>query len=149
MARSLNKAQLIGNLGQDPDLRTIPSGSSVCTLKVATSERYKDRNGEWQESTEWHTVVLWERLAEVAHQYLKKGSKVFVEGKIQTRTYEKDGQTKYFTEIRGLNLIMLDSKGEGSSYGSSSGGGSYSQEPSPASHTAPDYDDSGDDDVPF
>ena len=86
MARSLNRAQLIGNLGQDPEIRSTPSGASVCNISVATTDSYKDRNGEWQEQTEWHRVVLWNRLADTAGQYLRKGNKVFIEGKIKNKS---------------------------------------------------------------
>lgn len=117
MARSLNRVELIGNLGQDPELRSTPQGVSVCTLRIATSESYKDKNsGEWKENTEWHRVVLWENLAEYAAKSLKKGSKVFTEGKLKTRSYEdKDGNTKYMTEIYGNSIIILDPKSTSSS----------------------------------
>ena len=111
MAMGLNRAQLIGHLGQDPDFKTTPNGTPVCTIRVATSERFKTRDGDWQERTEWHNVTLWARQAEVANEYLKKGSKVFIEGRISTRTYEKDGITRYFTEVVAQNLMMLDSRG--------------------------------------
>ncbi len=107
MARSLNRATLIGNLGRDPELRTTPGGISVCTISVATTDSFKNKNNEWQESTDWHSVVLWEGLAERAHKFLKKGSKVYIEGKIKTRSYEKDGITKFVTEIRATNLILM------------------------------------------
>lgn len=113
MARSLNRATILGNVGQDPELRTIPSGISVCRLRVATSDSYKGKNGEWQESTEWHSVVLWDSLAERAQKTVKKGSKVYVEGKIQTRSYEKEGIVRYTTEINANRLIVLDPKAEG------------------------------------
>ncbi len=146
MARSLNRVTLIGNLGQDPEVRTIPSGASVCTLSIATTDRYKDRNGEWQESTEWHRVVLWERLAEIAGEYLRKGSQVYIEGKIVTRSYEdKDGVTKYITEIRGNNMIMMGGGG-GSQGGTIREGGSEYTQKGPEDHLA---DDDVDDDVPF
>ncbi len=110
MARSLNRVELIGNLGQDPELRNTPQGSSVCTLKVATSESYKDKNsGEWKDVTDWHRVVLWDNLAEYASKNLKKGSKIFTEGKIKTRNYEdKEGINRYITEIVANSLIILD-----------------------------------------
>lgn len=120
MAYSLNRAQLIGNLGQDPEVRYTPSGAAVCTLSIATTESYKDKqSGEWKETTEWHRVNVWNRLAETAGQYLKKGSKVFIEGKIQTRSYQDNqGQTKYMTEILGLQMIMLTPRpGQGGGQG--------------------------------
>lgn len=111
---SLNKAMLIGRLGQDPEVRYTQSNTAVATLSVATSERFKDSNGESQERTEWHRVVAWGRLAEICQQYLKKGSQVYIEGPIQTRKWDdKDGQTRYTTEIKALQMTMLDSRGTG------------------------------------
>ncbi len=112
---SLDKASIIGRLGQDPEMRYTKSNTAVATLSVATTERYKDRNGEQQEKTEWHRVVAWGRLAEICQEYLKKGSLVYLEGPIQTRKWEnKDGQTQYTTEIKALSMQMLDSKGSSS-----------------------------------
>lgn len=103
---------LIGNLGQDPEVRYTQSNTAVATLSIATSERYKDSNGEYQERTEWHRVVAWGRTAEICQQYLSKGSKVYIEGPIQTRQWEdKDGQKRYTTEIKALQMLMLDSRG--------------------------------------
>ncbi|MFW6348104.1 MAG: single-stranded DNA-binding protein [Cyclonatronaceae bacterium] len=111
---SLNKAMLIGNLGADPEVRYTQNNTAVATLSIATSERYKDRNGELQEKTEWHRVVAWSRLAEVCQNYLKKGNKVYIEGPIETRMWEdKEGQKRYTTEIKALNMVMLDSKNSG------------------------------------
>lgn len=116
MAGSVNKVILLGNLGQDPDSRSTPQGSSVCTLSVATSESYKDKaTNEWKETTDWHRVVFWERLAETAQKYLKKGSKVYIEGKLITRSYEKNGETRYITEVRGRSLVLLDRRDSSSS----------------------------------
>lgn len=116
---SLNKAMIIGNLGQDPEVRYTQANTAVATLNIATSERYKDSNGEYQENTEWHRVVAWGRTAEICQQYLTKGSKVYIEGPIQTRQWEdKDGQKRYTTEIKALRMVMLDSKG-----GNAQGGG--------------------------
>ncbi len=110
---SLNKAMIIGRLGQDPEVRYTQSNTAVANLSVATSERYKDSSGEWKENTEWHRVVAWGRLAEICQEYLKKGSQVYIEGPIQTRQWEdKDGQTRYTTEIKALTLTMLDSKAD-------------------------------------
>lgn len=109
---SLNKAMIIGRLGQDPEVRYTQSNTAVANLSVATSERYKDSSGEWKENTEWHRVVAWGRLAEICQEYLKKGSQVYIEGPIQTRQWEdREGQTRYTTEIKALTLTMLDSKG--------------------------------------
>lgn len=113
MARSLNKAQLIGNLGADPEIRSTASGTRVATLSVATSRRWTDRAGEQQEKTEWHRVVCWDRLAEICERFLKRGDRVFVEGAIEYRQWEgQDGQTRYTTEIRARELIMLGGRGE-------------------------------------
>ena len=119
MARAVNKVILIGNLGQDPELRYTGSGTAVCNLRLATNESYKDSNGELVDKTEWHSVVAWARLAEICGEYLKKGSQVYFEGSLQTRQWEdKDGQTRYTTEIKAREMMMLDSKG-------GSGGGGY------------------------
>ena len=116
MARSLNRAQLIGNLGNDPDFRTTPNGASVCNLSLATASRKMVRQNEWEDETDWHRIVCWNKLADIAQQYLKKGSLVFVEGKIKTRSYEKDGIKRYMTEIWADSLIMLDKKGSSEGY---------------------------------
>lgn len=108
--RSLNKAQLIGNVGKDPELRKTPQGNSVCTLRVATTEFYRGKNGERREITDWHSVVLWDRLAEVAVQKIKKSDKIYVEGKLRTRAFEKDGIRKSVTEIIAQNVIILSRK---------------------------------------
>jgi single-strand DNA-binding protein len=131
MSGSVNKVILIGNLGRDPEVRSMQNGDKVCNLSVATSERWKDRNsGEMQERTEWHRVVLFDqRLVEVAEKYLKKGSKVYIEGQLQTRKWtDQSGVEKYSTEVvlqrfRG-ELTMLDTRGSGGGgYGESAGGG--------------------------
>ena len=109
-ARSLNRATLIGNIGKDPELRRTPQGTSVCTIRLATTENYKNKRGEWQEITDWHSVVLWDRLAEIASQLLRKSDRIFVEGKIRTRTFDKDGSKKHFTEIIAQNMIILERK---------------------------------------
>ena len=116
MARSgINKVILVGNLGQDPEVRFTAGGAAVTTLSLATSESWKDKeSGQDQEKTEWHRVVLWNRLAENAGEYLKKGSKVYIEGQLQTRKWEQDGQTRYTTEVIGRDMQFLDSR-EGSS----------------------------------
>lgn len=109
---SLNKAQIIGNLGKDPELKYTPSGKAVASFSVATSEKWKDAEGNQQEKTEWHNVTAWDKLAEVIGQYLKKGSKVYIEGKLQTDKWEKDGVTHYSTKIIAKDLIMLGGKTE-------------------------------------
>ena len=112
MARGINKVTLIGNCGADPETRYMPSGGAVTNLTIATSETWKDKQtGQPQERTEWHRVVFFNRLAEIAGEYLKKGSKVYIEGSLRTREWEKDGVKRYTTEIVGGEMQMLDSKG--------------------------------------
>jgi single-strand DNA-binding protein len=111
MAKTLNRVTLLGNLGADPEFRTTPNGTPVASFRMATTETFKDKNGEWQDLTEWHNVSLWNRLAEIARDYLRKGSKVYIEGRLRTRSYEdKDKTTKYFTEVVANNLILLTPK---------------------------------------
>jgi len=109
---SLNKVMLIGNLGRDPELSYTPTGLAVAKFSVATNERWKDENGNLQERTEWHNIVAWRKLADICSQYLKKGSKVYIEGRIQTRSWDdrNTGVKRYMTEIVADNLIMLDAK---------------------------------------
>jgi single-strand DNA-binding protein len=148
---SLNKAMVIGRLGADPEVRYTQSNTAVATLSVATTERYKDRNGEQQENTEWHRIVAWGRLAEICQEYLKKGSLAYFEGPIQTRQWEdKDGQKRYTTEIKALNMQMLDSRGDmGSGGGAPAARNSGGQtEPVGSSVDVGDFDDM-DDDLPF
>lgn len=128
MARSLNKVILIGNLGNDPDVRVVSSGTKVAEFSVATSRQWNDRNGQQQEKTEWHRIIAWgysadkDGLAGVAERFLKKGDRVYVEGSIEYRSYEdKDGVTKYITEIRANEMIMLSGR-EG---GAGGGGGDF------------------------
>lgn len=111
--KSLNKVLLIGNLGKDPELSYLPSGIAVAKFSVATGERWKDDTGNFQEKTEWHNIVAWRKLADICAQYLKKGSKVYIEGKLQTRSWDdkNTGVKRYMTEIVADDLIMLDSKG--------------------------------------
>lgn len=147
---------LIGRLGQDPEVRYTQSNTAVATLNIATSERYKDANGEYQEKTEWHRVVAWGRLAEICQQYLNKGSLVYIEGPLQTRQWEDNqGQKRYTTEVKALQMTMLDSKG--SSGGGNSNNGGNNQQPAAQSQNKPmssnvelgsNFDDM-DDDLPF
>lgn len=112
----VNKVILIGNLGKDPEVRTLDNGTAVCNFPVATSESYKDRDGNKVDKTEWHNIVIWRKLAEVAGTYLKKGSKVYLEGKLQTRSWDDEqGNKRYTTEVVANQMVMLDSKGEGQS----------------------------------
>ncbi|TVR16134.1 MAG: single-stranded DNA-binding protein [Balneolaceae bacterium] len=143
---SLNKAMIIGRLGQDPEVRYTQSNTAVATLSVATSERYKDRNGELQEKTEWHRVVAWGRTAEICQEYLKKGSLAYFEGPIQTREWEdKDGQKRYTTEIKALSMQMLDSRGGG---GAPSQSSKQSNKQTATAEIDDSFDDM-DDDLPF
>jgi len=125
----LNKVMLIGNLGADPETRYTQDGTAVCNLRLATTEKFKNRNGEAQERTEWHRVVLWGRLGEIANQYLKKGSRVYIEGKIETRKWQdRDGNDRYTTEIRASEMKMLGGAGaprDGGDFGGQSGGGGF------------------------
>ncbi|NBC01289.1 MAG: single-stranded DNA-binding protein [Bacteroidetes bacterium] len=112
MARGVNKAIIVGNLGQDPELRYTGSGTAVCNLSVATNESYKDSDGQLVEKTEWHRVVAWARLAEICGEYLQKGSQVYFEGSLQTRSWEdRDGNTKYTTEIKARDMMILSDRG--------------------------------------
>lgn len=114
MARSLNKVLLIGNLGRDPELRTTPSGANVATFTLATNRRWKDKNGEWQDETQWHNLVAWGPQAETIGSYLKKGSRLFVEGRLTHRSWDgQDGQKHYITEIIVENYVFLDAAPEG------------------------------------
>jgi len=154
----VNKVILVGNLGDDPEARSLNNGGEVVNLRVATSENWKDKDGNRQERTEWHRVVIFnENLGRVAKSYLKKGSKIYLEGQIQTRKWQgQDGQDRYSTEIvlqrfRG-ELVLLDSKGSGGgSYGGDQGGGDYGggQRAQPQGRPQPAFDSDLDDDVPF
>jgi single-strand DNA-binding protein len=113
MPKSVNKVILVGNLGQDPDVKYTPRGTPVAKFSLATNERFKDKSGEWQDRTEWHNITAWQRLAEIVGEYLQKGSKVYVEGRLQTSSWQdrQSGEKKYRTEIVARDLIMLDSNG--------------------------------------
>ncbi len=143
----INKAILIGNLGADPEVRYTQSGTQVATFNIATTERWKGQDGQMQESTEWHRIVAWARLAEICGEYLNKGSKVYIEGKIQTRKWQdQNGVEKYTTEINAREMKMLSPKGGsggGDTYGGGSGGGEQSFPEPP-----PGFSGTGED-VPF
>ena len=149
-SRGVNKVILIGNLGQDPEVRYLPNGGAVCNISVATSETWKDKNtGEQQERTEWHRVVMFRRLAEIAGEYLKKGSKVYLEGKLQTRKWQdQQGQDRYTTEVVADEMQMLDSRGGGSAEFSSAGARGAAPQSKPAGQPAP-MDGGFEDDIPF
>ncbi|MFT4676783.1 MAG: single-strand DNA-binding protein [Patiriisocius sp.] len=124
MARGINKVILVGNLGNDPETRYLPDGNAVTNISIATSESWKDKNtGQQNDRTEWHRVVFFRRLAEIAGEYLKKGSKVYIEGQLRTRQYEKEGQKHYSTEIVANEMQMLDSRSDNMG----GGGGNYNQ----------------------
>lgn len=157
MARGVNKVIIVGNCGQDPETRFMPSGGAVTNLSIATSESWKDKNtGEQQERTEWHRVVFFNRLAEIAGEYVKKGSKLYIEGSLRTRKWQgQDGQDRFTTEIVASEMQMLDSRG-----GQQAGGmGDYSQQSAPQSQPpqqpqqAPQQQapsaSFGDDEIPF
>jgi len=151
MARGINKVILIGNLGQDPEVRYTSGGKAMANVSVATSESWKDREtGEQQEKTEWHRVVFFGRLAEIVEQYLKKGAKVYIEGRLQTRKWQgKDGQDRYTTEIVANDMQMLDGRGGGTaSYDGESSSHASAPNKAPATETAGAAEDF-DDDIPF
>ena len=154
MSRSLNRVQIIGNLGADPELRTTTNGARVANISVATSRRWNDRQGQQQEKTEWHKVIFWEKLAEVCESYLKRGDRVYVEGSIEYRQYEdKEGQTRYITEIRGREMIMLGGRGENAQYDASSRSPGPSRSgPQPAKDSFEEFSSDSltpEDDLPF
>jgi single-strand DNA-binding protein len=142
----VNKVILVGRLGKDPEVRNLENGATVANFTIATSESYKDKTtGEKKEITEWHNIVLWRGLAEISQKYLHKGDMIYIEGKLRTRSWEKEGVTRYTTEIVADNMTMLSTKGS-----SSSGSGAYS----PVETAADNYRahapvDSNTDDLPF
>lgn len=167
-SRGINKVILVGNLGNDPEHRMLPSGGAVTNISIATSETWKDKNtGQPQERTEWHRVVFFNRLAEIAAEYLRKGSKVYVEGSLRTRKWQdQSGQDRYTTEIVGNEMQMLDSRGgtggdnaygdsQANQYGGGqSGYGGPSSASAPQAQSAPEFSQGGgidpiDDDIPF
>jgi single-strand DNA-binding protein len=157
VSRSLNKAILIGNLGADPEVRSTSNGSRVATLSVATSRQWKNQAGEKQEKTEWHRVVLWNNkganLADIAERYCKKGDKVYVEGSIEYRSWQdREGQTRYTTEINGRELILLSGKGDGAeafSAPSKVAAGAAGPKGKEGFDDFPEALDAEDDDLPF
>ncbi|AJE02332.1 single-stranded DNA-binding protein [Geobacter pickeringii] len=143
---SLNKVMLIGNLGKDPEVRYTPAGTAVASFSLATSEKFKNKNGEWEERTEWHNVVLWGRQAEVAGEYLSKGKTVYIEGRLQTRKWQdKDGRDRWSTEVVGEKMQMLSARGEGGGRPAGRGGDA-------GFSGGPGFDEPAfnpDDDIPF
>ncbi|HJV36699.1 single-stranded DNA-binding protein [Geomonas sp.] len=147
---SLNKVMLIGNLGKDPEVRYTPSGTAVASFSLATSDKIKNKNGEWEEKTEWHNITLWGRTAEIAGEYLAKGRTVYIEGRLQTRKWQdKEGKDRYTTEIVGEKMQMLGGKGEGGGGQRPSGGsrGGYQQEHNQGGYDEPSFNP--DDEIPF
>jgi single-strand DNA-binding protein len=117
MSKSVNKVILVGNVGKDPEVKYSPSGTPIAKFSLATNEKYKDRSDEWQERTEWHNIVAWQRLAEIVGEYVKKGAKLYIEGKLQTSSWEdrESGTKKYRTEIVARDLVLLGSHENSSS----------------------------------
>jgi single-strand DNA-binding protein len=146
---SLNKVMLIGNLGKDPEVRYTAGGTAVASFSLATTEKFKGKNGEWEEKTEWHNITLWARLAEIAGEYLSKGKTVYIEGRLQTRKWQdKDGKDRYTTEIVGEKMQMLSGKGEGGGNNARpSGGGRPYQDNQTSSYQEPVFNP--DDEIPF
>jgi len=160
MARGINKVILVGNLGADPETRYTPSGTAITSIRIATSEAWKDKTtGEQQERTEWHRVKFFGRFAEIAGEYLKKGSQVYIEGKLRTDEYEKDGVKRYSTDVIADEMQMLGSRGGGAGGGEGGGGGERRERgpargpqsaPARAPASAPAQDSHFDDDeIPF
>lgn len=145
MARGINKVILIGNLGKDPEIKFTPSGQQAAEFTLATSESWTDKEGHHKSVTEWHRVVAWRRLAEICGQYLKKGSKVYIEGSLKTRSWEDaNGQKRYMTEIVARDMQMLDGKGDDA--GAGGRGEGHNDFGSPPGN---DFDAGGDNDLPF
>lgn len=142
MAKSVNKVILVGNVGQDPEVRYTAGGVPVAKVSLATNERFKDRNEQWQDRTEWHSVVAWQRLAEIVGEYVRKGAKVYVEGKLQTSSWQdrQSGDRKYRTEIVARDIVLLGSRDHGQEGKGEMPAGQSSPEPVPAV---------ADDDIPF
>jgi single-strand DNA-binding protein len=150
MARSVNKVILVGNVGKDPEVKLLTSGMSVANFTLATNERFKDKSGEFQERTEWHSLVAYQRLAEIVRDYTKKGSKLYIEGRIQTRSWDdKENQKHYKTEIIVNDLVLLSGRGEGESGSSTRSGSSYDQRQPAAADDIVQGTEITDDDIPF
>ena len=150
MARGINKVIIVGNLGRDPETRYLPSGGAVTNVSVATSKSWRDReSGEQKDRTEWHRVVFFNRLAEIASEYLKRGSKSYLEGELRTREWEREGQKHYTTEIVANEMQMLDSRGGMEGGGGGNFGGSGGQSGRQQDDFGPPPSDDFDDDIPF
>ena len=156
MARGVNKVILVGNLGRDPETRYTQNGSAVTQFSIATSDSWRDKStGEQQDRTEWHNIVCFARLAEIAGEYLKKGSKVYIEGSLRTSNWEQEGQKRYRTEVMARELQMLDSRANGAGQAGefsepSYAAGAAGQQPAPMSQNSPTISDEDfEDDIPF
>ncbi len=157
--RGVNKVILIGNLGRDPEIRYTPDGVAIANVTIATTDYWNDRNtGERQERTEWHRVVFFRRLAEIVEQYVKKGSKIYVEGRLQTRSWEQEGVKRYTTEVVANEMTMLDSRGDAGSAGgdfeqrqqpAAAGDGQQREKAAAAQSESSGFDNFDDDDIPF
>jgi single-strand DNA-binding protein len=142
MAKSVNKVILVGNVGQDPEVKYTPSGVPVARVSLATNERFKDGNDQWQDRTEWHSIVAWQRLAEIVGEYVRKGTKLYIEGKLQTTSWQdrQSGEKKYRTEIVARDFLLLSSRDNGNDVRGETHDEQSSPEPAPAVV---------DDDIPF
>jgi single-strand DNA-binding protein len=152
MARSVNKVILVGNVGKDPEIRATGGGTMVANFSLATTDRAKDATGNWTDKTEWHNLVAFQRTAEIVRDYVKKGSKLYIEGKIQTRSWDDktSGEKKYRTEVLVNDLVLLSGRGEGGEGGSyNRGGNSYEQRNSGSSDDLVNSTEITDDDIPF
>jgi single-strand DNA-binding protein len=154
MAKSVNKVILLGNVGKDPEVKFLPSGSAVANFSIATSERFKDKGGEWQDRTEWHNLVAFGKVAEIIRDYVKKGSKLYIEGGLRTTSWDDktSGQKRYKTEIVVADLSLLSGRGEGESGGGSYSRGSsssYDQRSSSPTDDLVQSTEITDDDIPF
>ncbi len=154
-SRGVNKVILIGHLGADPETRAMPSGMTVANIRMATTESFKDKSGEWQERTEWHNVALFGRMGEVAGEYLRKGSQVYIEGRLRTRKWQdKQGNDRYTTEIVANDMQMIGGRSGGGGAGAREGGGTETREPRESREpgepvTSSTERDAFDDDIPF
>jgi len=142
MSKSVNKVILVGNVGQDPEVKYTPSGAPVARISLATNEHFKDRNDQWQDRTEWHSIVAWQRLAEIVGEYVRKGMKLYIEGKLQTTSWQdrQSGEKKYRTEIVARDLVLLGIRENGQNSAPQATGHEPDTEPAPAIV---------DDDIPF
>lgn len=158
MPKSVNRVVLLGNVGKSPEAKKLPSGDTVASFSLATSERFKDKSGQWQDKPEWHAITVFGKLADVVNQYVRKGSKLYVEGRIQTRSWDKDGETRYRTEIVARDIVLLSGKDQEDRATFADIGRSASQRPTDTTHFPPSVKQAQadranpeitDDDIPF